>query len=149
MAKRIKILSYGGGLDSFAMLLDAIDRKEFPDWAVFADTGSGGPKKFSTDGEWTGTYKHLRDYSIPLMKKHGIKFKWITDRDSLVRGEPSLLEYFEELRIIPNTRKRYCSDIAKIERIEQWAQQKFGKTTPLEFWIGFDADDGRHRSGSS
>jgi len=30
-----KVLSYGGGLDSFAMLLSAIERGELPDYAVF------------------------------------------------------------------------------------------------------------------
>lgn len=32
-----QVLSYGGGLDSFAMLLDAIDRAELPEVVAFVD----------------------------------------------------------------------------------------------------------------
>ena len=36
---RPQVLSYGGGLDSFCMLVDAIKRGDAPDAIVFADVG--------------------------------------------------------------------------------------------------------------
>lgn len=140
----IKILSYGGGLNSFAMLLYAIEHGNRPDFCVFADTGSGNPSEWSRDGEWFGTYRHMVEYAIPICEQNGIQFKWITQADSKVRGESSLLRYFEKLHVVPsNGRQRYCTGAAKIERIERWFWESFG-TTPLDVWIGFEAgEEGR------
>lgn len=136
----IKILSHGGGLDSFAMLLDAIQRGELPDYVVFADTGSGNQLNFSQDGEWPSTYQHLVDYTIPLCEEHGITFKWITGDEYPVRGQTSLLKYFEFKSIIPTRGSRACTAAAKIERIQKWINQTVG-TQPHEVWIGFEAGE--------
>lgn len=145
MADRVKILSYGGGLNSFAMLLYSIDQGNPPDWCVFADTGSGGPEQWSEDGEWYGTYQHMVEYAIPICEQYGIQFQWITHRDSKVRGKDSLLQYFEYLRVVPDMGpRRYCTEAAKIERIEQWMWETFGDT-PLEVWIGFEAGEENRR----
>jgi len=45
----IKILSYGGGLDSYGALLDAIDRGELPDYVVFCDVSNGSLTADPTD----------------------------------------------------------------------------------------------------
>lgn len=144
MADPIKILSYGGGLNSFAMLLYSIDQGNPPDWCVFADTGSGDWEEWSQDGEWYGTYRHIVEYAIPICEANGIKFKWITSEDSKVRGQDSLLQYFEYLNTVPGRQNRFCSEIAKIQRIEQWQWETFGDA-PLEVWVGFEAGEENRR----
>ncbi len=145
MAERTKILSYGGGLNSFAMLLYSLEQGNPPDWCVFADTGSGNWEEWSPDGEWYGTYRHMVEYAIPICEANGIGFKWITHEDSKVRGQTSLLKYFEHLRVMPDKGpRRYCTEAAKIERIERWMWETFGET-PLEVWIGFEAGEENRR----
>lgn len=142
--ERVKILSYGGGLNSFAMLLYSIDQGVIPHYCVFADTGSGDKETWSRDGEWYGTYRHIVEYAIPICEQYGIQFRWITQADSKVRGADSLLQYFEQLRIVPSTQNRYCTSSAKIERIEQWMWETFGDT-PIEVMVGFEAGEESRR----
>src|SRR6185437_4209536 len=74
-----RVLSYGGGLDSFAMLLLAILSGELPDVVVFVDVADGSPDRDPEDlGEWPGTYQHIREVVIPLCRAHGIEFVWLT-----------------------------------------------------------------------
>ena len=60
-----KVLSYGGGLDSFAMLVKAIELGEIPDVCAFIDVGDGSQL---TDGKdpvrerWVGRYFRGQEY---------------------------------------------------------------------------------------
>jgi hypothetical protein len=69
-----RVLSYGGGLDSFAALVAAIQDGAPPDLVVFIDVTD--PEQLDP-GEWPGTYMHIREVVIPLCAKHGIEFVWI------------------------------------------------------------------------
>jgi hypothetical protein len=133
----IKLLSYGGGLDSFAMLLDAIQRGELPNYAVFADTGSPSGR----DGEWPGTYEHMKQYAIPLCHKHGIEFVWITKDMYPVRGYESLLAFFEANRMMLTRMSRVCTAAAKVERIQKWMDDTIPASESIEVWIGFEAGE--------
>jgi hypothetical protein len=144
MSDRVKVLSYGGGLNSFAMLLYSIEQGNPPHFCVFADTGSGDQEAWSNDGEWYGTYRHMVEYAIPICAQNGIQFKWITHQDSKVRGADSLLQYFEQIRIVPSNQSRYCTSSAKIERIEQWLLEAFG-SSPIEVWVGFEGGEETRR----
>lgn len=135
---RRKILSYGGGLDSFTLLVDGLQRGEPPDVCVFADVGSGSREAPVLDGEWPGTYKHIVEVAAPLAEANGIPFVWLTGRDYPVRHGPSLWAYYESKRAIPIHGIRSCTSMAKVERIRDWMWDEFG-TEPLEVWIGFDA----------
>lgn len=133
----IKILSYGGGLDSFGMLLDAIQRQELPQYAVFADTGSPAGR----DGEWPGTYLHIRDYAIPLCQKYGIEFVWITKDMYPVRGYDSLISFFEANKMMLTRMSRVCTAAAKVERIDKWMADAIPAHEDTEVWIGFEAGE--------
>lgn len=133
----IKILSYGGGLDSFAMLLDAIARDEKPALAVFADVGDPEGKD---PGEWPGTYKHIREIVMPLCAAHGIEFVWIDTRQLPIRGERSLFAYFENMKLMPGRMSRLCTSAAKVERIADYLNARFPGVR-LEVWIGFEAGE--------
>jgi len=138
----IKVLSSGGGLDSFAMLLDAIDRGEIPDYMVFADVGSGSQRSFSDDGEWPGTYRHLREIAFPLAESHGIKTVWLTSDEYPIRKGPSLLAYHEKKHLLPTRQSRMCTSAAKVERIADWIKDNLQEKA--EVWIGFGAGE-EHR----
>ena len=96
---RPRILSYGGGVDSFAMLVAALERGEPPTDVVFADMTDPRSvtrmlrgqepiwEKGESPGEWPGTYRHLVEVAIPLMERHGIPFHWLTTEDP-TRGWP-------------------------------------------------------------
>lgn len=139
-----KVLSYGGGLDSFAMLLQAIERGEKPDVVVFMDVGDGSPESDGQDpAEWPGTYRHIREQVIPLCKEHGIEFVWMTTAEWPVREARSLFHWMEKRGQIPvSGPKRICTTIAKVERFEAWMDSRW-PDREVEVWIGFDADEGK------
>ena len=138
----VRVLSYGGGVDSFAMLLDAIGRGDRPDLCVFEDVGDGTREADGEDpGEWPGTYRHMREIVIPLCEAHGIGFVWLDSTRYPVRDARSLFAWLEARKQIPvSGPKRICTIIAKVERFERWLDDTFGGA-PVEVWIGFEAGE--------
>lgn len=137
-----KVLSYGGGLDSFAMLLGALARGERPDVVVFVDVGDGNAEADGKDpGEWPSTYKHMREVVAPLLAKEGIPFVWLDSTAYPVRNAKSLFAWMEARGQIPvSGPNRICTTIAKVERFEKWAAEAFPGEL-LEVWIGFEAGE--------
>lgn len=132
----MKVFSYGGGADSYAMELDAFDRGELPDLALFADVGS----KKGNDGEWPDTYRHMLEYAIPQFEARGVPFVWIGTDMYPIRGRESLMRYFEETRTLPTRMSRMCTMASKVERINKYiADHHAGE--PIEMWIGFEAGE--------
>ena len=136
-----RVLSYGGGLDSFAILVRSIEINDKPDVAIFMDVAGGTEKKDSPiPGEWPGTYKHIREVVIPMCKKAGIEFIWLGPQIP-VRDERSLFEWMDVRGQIPvSGPDRICTIIAKVERFEKWMSSRYG-TQPVEVWIGFEAGE--------
>lgn len=136
----IKILSYGGGVDSFTMLVDAIQRDELPDLVVFCDVGD--PDQLDP-AEWPGTYSHIREVARPLCEKHGIEFVWLTTDDVPVRDARSLFAWLEARQQVPvSGPARVCTKIAKVERFEKYVRERYPDQV-LEVWIGFDATEAK------
>lgn len=135
-----KVLSYGAGADSFAMLLRAVELGERPDVVAFADVAGGSPAENSPDpGEWPVTYQHIRDYAIPFCEGEGIPFVWI-GADYPVRDARSLIAWMEARNQIPIAGPgRICTVIAKVERFESWLRSYADGTA--ETWIGFEAGE--------
>jgi hypothetical protein len=139
-----KIVSYGGGLNSWAMLLGAVERGEHIDAAVFCDVGDVERK---TPGEWPATYQHMREVVIPFCSSHGIEFVWLDmDRYPIRRGRvdetrAGLFGYFGAKGQIPvSGPNRICTRIAKVERFENWMDDTY-PGVDVEVWIGFDAGE--------
>lgn len=131
-----KVLSLGGGLDSFAMLVAAIDRGELPDVVVFIDVGHPGDP-----GEWSGTYRHVREVVIPLCERHGIRFVWIDGESYPVRDARSLFAWLQARQQIPVAGpNRICTRVAKVERFERWLDDTYPDRV-VEVWIGFEAGE--------
>ncbi len=134
----VKVLSYGGGLDSWAMLLDAVARGERPDLVIFADVTDA---ERADPGEWPGTYEHIRGVAMPLCDREAIEFKWLNTEESPIRGRRSLFRYFEEKRLVPSRQSRMCTSAAKVERIGRYLDTRFPAPMALEVWIGFEAGE--------
>jgi len=145
---RVKVLSSGGGLDSFGMLLNAIDRGEFPDYLVHVDTGYPGDP-----GEWPSTKRHLEEVVKPICEEHGIKYLVIDGDSYPVRGARSLFAWLEGDRGPGKDRakpqipvcgpNRICTFVAKTERFGAWLDDTF-PGQEVEVWIAFEAgEEGR------
>lgn len=137
-----RVLSYGGGLDSFAMLLLAIQLGDLPDALVFMDVADSTPETSNADpGEWPGTYRHIREIVMPLCAEHGIPFHWLDTARYPVRDARSLFAWFEARKQIPVAGpSRICTTVAKVERFERWARETFPGEV-IEVWIGFEAGE--------
>lgn len=134
--KRPRVLSYGGGLDSFAMLLGAVQRGDKPDACVFCDVSNG-----IDPGEWPGTYKHIREVAMPLCAREGIEFVWMNTTDYPVRDAPSLFGWLKARGQIPvSGPNRICTIVAKVERFERWMDDRFPDQL-VEVWVGFEAGE--------
>lgn len=133
-----RVLSYGGGLDSFAMLLDAIERRELPEVCVFADvTDVAGVDP----GEWPGTYRHIEEVVKPLCAAHGIEWVTLDTASYPVRGSRSLFAWLEERHQIPvSGPTRLCTIVAKVERVERWMDDRF-PDEDVSVWVGFEAGE--------
>jgi hypothetical protein len=139
--KTVRVLSYGGGLDSMAMLLLAIKNHDLPDVVVFADVSNASPTKDPTDpGEWPSTYRHLREVVMPLCRKHGLRFVWLTTDKYPIRGSRSLFGYFKQTHSMPTRQSRLCTSASKVERVRDFCRDEF-PGRPIEMWIGFEAGE--------
>jgi hypothetical protein len=134
-----QVLSYGGGLDSFAMLLDAAQRGELPDAVVFCDVGD---VRGEDPGEWPSTMRHIHQVVMPLCDRLGVPFHWLhSESGYTVRGERSLFAWMEKRGQIPvSGPSRICTIVAKVERFEAWLNDTYPGER-VEVWIGFEAGE--------
>lgn len=141
--RRPKVLSLGGGLDSWAMLLDAELRGELPDVVAFVDIGDPDDRE-GQPGEWDGTYLHVEEVVRPWCAARGIEFAEISARTGyLIRPDNqasrSLFQWLWDMGQIPVAGpNRICTRIAKVERFEAWLDATY-PGQEVEVWVGFDA----------
>lgn len=137
-ARPPRVVAYGGGLDSFAMLVEGIRRGERPDVVCFVDVGD--PNR-EDPAEWPGTYRHLEEVVRPLCAREGIEFVWLNTVAYPVRGERSLFAWLKSRKQIPVAGPaRLCTTIAKVERFEQWLSDRW-PGQEVEVWVGFEAGE--------
>lgn len=164
---RPQVLSYGGGLDSFCMLLDAVKRGQPPDAIVFADVGD--PAQLGP-GEWPETYDHILTQAAPVARENGIPFYWLTGGEPPrkwkrrfaaagitwetypIRGggadeSASLIEWLEyegksgeRVQLPVKGPARSCTTVAKVERFEKWMNDHYPDEV-VDVWIGFETGE--------
>ena len=143
--RRPKVLSLGGGLDSWAMLLNAERRGELPDVVAFVDVGDADDPT-AHPGEWDGTYRHITEVVRPWCEERKIEFVEISARTGyLIRpknqASRSLFQWLWDMDQIPVAGpNRICTRIAKVERFESWLDARYAGRE-VEVWIGFDAGE--------
>lgn len=136
-----RVASIGGGVDSFAMLLRAVELGITIDVAVFCDVGD---KARRDPAEWPGTYRHLEEVVRPFCERHGIRLEVLDTERYPVRDARSLFAWMYERGQIPvSGPARVCTAIAKVERFEKWLDENY-PGQEVEVWIGFEAgEEGR------
>ena len=133
-----RVLSYGGGLDSFAMLLDCIERGVPLDAVVFVDVAD---PEHEDPGEWPATYEHIRNVVVPLCRRHRIRFEWIDSTRYPVRDARSLFAWLWARGQIPIAGPdRICTIVAKVERFERWLDDTYPDQL-VEVLVGFEAGE--------
>jgi len=115
-----KILSYGGGIGSTALLLY---KKDEIDEAVFVNHG----------GDYPHTYEYVKYISQKVFP--------ITIIKPAVEGFDNLYDYLMAKRIIPSIRYRWCTYKFKILPIKRYIAERYQEATVL---IGYTYDE-RHR----
>ncbi len=137
-----RVLSLGGGLDSFAVLVESIRRRQAPDVVCFVDVADGTLERDGQDpGEWPGTYRHVREVVAPLCAREGIELVWLDSERYPVRDARSLYEWLRVRHQIPvSGPNRLCTQIAKVNRFEAWCTDRW-PGQEVEVWIGFEAGE--------
>lgn len=138
-----RVLSYGGGLDSFALLLHALQRGERPDVVVFVDVGNGTLEADGdVPGEWPGTYQHIREVVVPLCAAQGIEFVWLDSRSYPVRNADSLFTWMYARGQIPVAGpQRWGLACLKVDDLGESLRELAGerlKASPEEFHAMLD-----------
>ena len=128
----LKVLSYGGGVQTFAMLI-LIEKGilEKPDYVIMADTKA----------EYPETEEHVELVAKPLVEKLGIP--WIT----VVKGE-GIIEGYRSINSIPLPGFRSCTYNYKVKPIHDILRKILGPkkkngVASIETWIGISTDESR------
>jgi 3'-phosphoadenosine 5'-phosphosulfate sulfotransferase (PAPS reductase)/FAD synthetase len=135
------ILSYGGGTNSTALLLEWVNRGKQLDAVIFADTGSEQPK----------TYNFINKYVKPFCEEKEIPFHTVKmtvgeKTRGVVEGEweagqaVAIYDYYKYMEKVPSMMNRMCTDKWKIQPIEKLVKEKYPDTLQL---IGIDAGETR------
>jgi len=133
--RRTQVMSFGGGVDSMCMLVDAMQRGELPDVVVFMDVGD---PDHMDPAEWPETYAYITEVVQPLLSKLGIEFVWMTSEMYPIRDARSLYQWFRDRGQVPLSGPDHlCSVVAKVERFEKWMQDRFKPGQKIDVWIGF------------
>lgn len=117
------ILSYGGGLNSTALLVYLVKNGLPLDAVLFADTGD----------EYEHTYETVHYYKKWLRAQHpNVIFQVVRSRYN-----KTLYQYCYDKRIVPSRMTRDCTDKFKIQPMRRWLMKQW----PSEYftrYIGID-----------
>lgn len=127
-----KVLSYGGGVQTFAMLI-LIEKGILPkpDLVIFADTRA----------EYPETEAHVEGIAKPLVEKLGIRWETVVHGTGLIDG-------YSQHDSIPLPGFRSCTGNFKVRPIHkfltEWLgeEKKRGKAS-VETWIGISTDEAK------
>lgn len=108
-----KILSFGGGLQTTAMVVLMAQGKLDADLVIFADTGAEKPE----------TYRYIDSY-----------IKEMVDLTVLPVEDKGLIGYCEKYRIVPSVVNKWCTRIFKVERLDKYVDNQ-------SMMIGFSTDE--------
>ena len=114
----MKILSYGAGVNSTAILILYAQGKLKVDAVVFADTGAEHPE----------TYAFIDTYIKPLCAKLDLPFHVVSGGN--------LYEDYWQKRIIPFRQFRSCTDRYKIRPLKKFVEKTYG--SDFTFILGID-----------
>ncbi len=121
-----RILSFGAGVNTAALLALAYQNKLEIDAVIFADTGAELPE----------TYHWIEKYAKPICEEIGISFITVKGQEKFPYGIfDNLYDYCVYYNIIPTRKWRYCTDKFKIRPITRYLINNFDNPTLL---LGID-----------
>lgn len=149
MTKQLKVISYGGGVQSTAMIVLAAQGK-IPDIdaALFANVGD--------DSEYPATLEYVRNIMTPWAAERGIPVHELhrTMKDGTTRSLYASLMSDRKTIDIPvrlstgAPGKRQCTSGYKIDVVNKWLKQNgSSKTNPSIVCIGISIDE-YHRASN-
>ena len=133
------VVSYGGGVNSLAMLIWYRQQGIRPDAIVFADTR----------GEKPETYAYMRNVLPSWLKCHGFppltvtcRAEWASTR-RLRTGDQSLLDECLRLGYMPSRAYGYstCADKWKLDPFMWWSRREYPTAAVIMRAVGFDAEE--------
>ena len=133
----LQVLSFGGGVQSTAMLLfikDGLLPK--PDIVIHADTGAEMPE----------TEKHIKEWVIPFCEEQEIPFKIVKSHLG------SIYDDYYKIGAIPIMGIRSCTDKFKIRPQRRAIREIVGNGKGkllAECWLGITTDEERRRTESN
>lgn len=116
------VLSYGGGVNSTALMILLVKRKLPLDYIIFADTGSERPETYYY-------LKHAKAYA----ERHDIPFKIVQ-----VRNGDSLYDRCKRRKVIPSKTWRWCTRDLKIRPIYAFYRSLHSQ---IFQYVGIDYDE--------
>jgi len=131
------VVSYGGGINSAAMLVGLLEHGERPDAILFADTG----------GEKPHTYRHLHAVMQPWCARVGFpEITIVTGSQPRQIEDGSLEGECRRLGALPSRVMGFgmCSDKWKIDPQEKWLKASMPNESITKL-IGFGAEEA-HRA---
>jgi 3'-phosphoadenosine 5'-phosphosulfate sulfotransferase (PAPS reductase)/FAD synthetase len=117
------ILNFGAGVNSTALLIELVKRKEPLDYVIFADTGSEIPETYNC-------VKMMKEWC----EEHNIRFIQV---ESIYRK--SLYQYYFDKKTIPWRKFRDCTDKFKKSPITKFLNQF--KAEGVTQYIGIGSDE--------
>lgn len=137
-----RVVNYGGGVNSTALLCLAVEKKWKVDLIIFADTGSERPD----------TYDYVKRFSHWLIN-HGMPeitiVRWIRQRGELAGKFISLHDWCEAGKTLPSrsfglsgcTVKWKQQPVDRYLREHPMIKASHGQGERVERWIGYDAGE--------
>jgi 3'-phosphoadenosine 5'-phosphosulfate sulfotransferase (PAPS reductase)/FAD synthetase len=127
----MKIVSFGGGVQSTAMAILAAKGKIEVDAFVFCDTGF----------EQSIVFEFLHIHTLPMLDKAGIPFYIVKAADyTKYAGDMELPPFFANNKLTEGRLPAYCSAKWKREVFERFCNEKFGAKT-YDVLMGFSTDE--------
>jgi hypothetical protein len=120
--KPLFILSYGGGVNSSALLFHLLDTRKPLDLMVFADTGEELPE----------TYDAVERMKA-VCKEKNIEFVTVS--------KGNLYDYYKARGCVMSVMKRDCTGKFKIAPIRSYLRQRYGKDATFVMYIGIAYDE--------
>ncbi len=117
-----RILSFGGGVNSMALLVLAQQKKIHVDLVIFSDLGAEQPE----------TYTYLNDVVIPFCKENNIEFVTVS--------KTTMYDDYYAKKIIPYRKFPSCADKYKVRPINKYLKERYGAKN-YDTILGMDAGE--------
>jgi len=99
------VVSYGGGVNSTAMIVWLVNNKRPIDYVVFSDTRNEVPE----------TYQYITQHIKPYLKKHGIPFVTVYNYSKISLYSRCIIR-----KVFPDMYKRWCTRDFKVRPIHRF-----------------------------